>query len=134
MILSSAHYRLLQGEEEWFDADEAVGWHQLDGEIRLNFSNAPSAFISWQSQPVVYSIGLGVRSYFPYATLRQVEMSAHVWWSSLVGREVRLDFVDSGHQILRISTDSTNIFLSSQYDDGMFQGDCVRVSLKEPAL
>ncbi len=133
MILTSVDYRLLQGEEEWFGTNEGSGWHQLDGEIRLEFSDAATMFISWQSKPMTYSIGCSDLSYFSSVMLQTVSMSSHSWWRNLIGHDVQLNFQDSDHQVLCISAGASDVFLSSQYDDGMFQGDCVRVSPVAPA-
>ncbi|WP_019139445.1 hypothetical protein [Noviherbaspirillum massiliense] len=129
MILSHVTYELLPFEELYFAADEASGWHQLDGQVRLDMADGTSQFVSWGNEPLQYSIEVRSESFFsPGGVTKHIDVSAHSYWTGLVGKHICFDYVDKGHQVLRLSADINELFLSSQYDDGTFQGDCVRVS------
>jgi hypothetical protein len=134
MILVQVTYELLDHELGQFQTQEAKGWHQLDGQIRLDFSDSPSVFISWVNEPLQHSIGFGPDSHFkPKALRNTMDMKNHPYWSNLVGGNLLISFIEPHHQVVRVASDLAQVFLSSQYDDGMFQGDCVRVSPIQPS-
>lgn len=129
MTLARIIYELFPFEELYFAADEASGWHQLDGQVRLEMTDGTSQFVSWGNEPLQYSIEVRSESFFSDgAVTKHFDMSRHSYWTGLVGKSIEFDYVDQGHQVLRLFADKTELFLSSQYDDGTFQGDCVRVS------
>jgi hypothetical protein len=129
MILSHVTYELFPFEEVYFAANEASGWHHLDGQVRLNMLDGASQFVSWGSGPLQYSIEVRPESFFSVGSVtKHIDVSAHSYWTGLVGKHINFDYVDKDHQVLRLSTDKNELFLSSQYEDGTFLGDCVRVS------
>lgn len=130
MVLATIHYEIFANEAGSFAGEG--GWHQLDGEVRLGFTDAPEIFISWGNGPLQYSVEVRSASFFSAGRLSSRQMSAHPYWQSLIGHELNIAHMDSGHQILRLSAVSGEVFLSSQYDDGTFQGDCIRVSQRTP--
>jgi len=118
-------YRLFEHEvdQDWL---AEAPWHQIDGEVALVGIDG-AKFISWCSEPLQYSIGQSSSSFFSPDALHTVDMSSHPFWRHLVGGTMSMHFVDSTHQILRLDGKDGSVLLSSQYDDGQFQGDCVRV-------
>ncbi len=131
MILTRIIYELFPFEEPYFAADEESGWHQLDGQVRLDMEDGTSQFVSWGNGPLQYSIEVRPSSFFlEDVVTRHFDMSTHSYWTGLVGKRLKVEYIDTGHQVLRLSADESNVFLSSQCDDGTLQGDCVRVSPK----
>ncbi len=130
MVLATVHYEIFPSEAGSFTGEG--GWHQLDSEVRLGFTDAPEMFISWGNKPLQYSVEIRSTSFFSAGCRSSLQMSAHPYWQSLIGHELNIAHMDSGHQILRLSAVSGEVFLSSQYDDGTFQGDCIRVSQRTP--
>lgn len=104
----------------------------MDGQVVLDFSDGESVFISWGNDPVQYSIERRSQSFFNVGALTSVDMTNHPYWSGMIGHEIQMAYSDEEHQVLRISDRENFVFLSSQYDDGTFEGDCVRVSKKNP--
>ena len=107
-------------------------WHHLDGEVVLTFSDGATEFISWCSEPVQYSVGRSMTTHFRPEALRPVDMTAHPIWRGIVDSDVSLRFMDDEHQVLQIASGGRAVFISSQYEAGVFFGDCVRVSEKNP--
>ena len=133
MILARVFYELFEHELERFQAPAESGWHQLDGQIRFDFLDSPSLFISWVSDPLQYSIGFGSTSHFkPDALAHTIEMTDNAIWAPISNSNIQIAFTGPHHQILKVSSAVAHVFLSAQYDDGMFQGDCIRVSQTEP--
>lgn len=134
MILTHVTYELFEHEFDQFLAEEANGWHQLDGQVRLDFSDSPSVYISWIGAPVQYCIGLGSQSHFKSDAMRHhIDMTKHPYWSNLIFKDISISFIAPLNQVIRIYSYQHQVFLSSQYDDGMFQGDCVRISQIQPS-
>ncbi len=138
MILANIHYHLFPGEAEALDAFAERNWHQLDGELRLEFTDAPACFISWGrgrspgQDATRYAVEVRDESFFEACLLASLEMSDHPYWNNLIGHNLRLDYMDTEHQILRIASAAGKLFLSSQSVDGRFQGDSLRVSPLPP--
>jgi hypothetical protein len=132
MILASIHYHLFPGEAEALEAHAERNWHQIEGELRLEFTDAPAQFVSWGTGPVLYAVEVRDESFFDEHMLASVDMSDHPYWSRLVGHELRLDYADPNHQVLKVASPAGELFLSSQYVDGTFQGDSLRVSPRAP--
>lgn len=130
MVLATVHYELLPNEARSFSGEG--GWHQLDCEVRLSFTDAPEVFVSWGKEPLRYSVEVRTASFFTADRLSSLGMSTHPYWQALVGHELCIAHVDTEHQVLKLSAVHGEVFLSSQYDDGTFQGDCIRVSQRTP--
>jgi hypothetical protein len=134
MILASIHYHVFPGEAESLEAEATRNWHQLDGELRLEFTDRPACFVSWGSRPVLYSVEVSNASFFAEHLLGSVEMTDHPYWSELIGHELRLSYAAADHQVLKFATPGAEVFLSSQHQNGAFQGDSLRVSPVAPAF
>ncbi len=132
MILASIHYHLFPGEAEALEGHPERNWHQIEGELRLEYTDAPAQFVSWGNGPVTYAVQVSDESFFDEHLLASVEMSEHPYWSGLIGHELRLDYTGPDHQVLKVTTAGGDVFLSSQYADGAFQGDSLRVSPATP--
>jgi hypothetical protein len=132
MVLTEVHYELFPHEADWLTADENSGWHQLDGQVRLNFANGATQFISWGTGPVQYSVEVRDVSFFNERALTSLRMNSHPYWRELVGHRLDVAYLGTNHQVLKLFNEQVGVFLSSQYEDGTFQGDCVRVSPREP--
>lgn len=130
MLLANVHYEIFSSEAGSFTGES--DWHQLDGEVRLGFTDAPEIFISWGNEPLQYSVEVRGASFFSAGCLSSLQMSTHSYWESLIGHELSIAHLDKDHQILRVSAVPGEVFLSSQYDDGTFQGDCIRVNQRTP--
>ncbi len=128
MQLSAVHYGLFSYERDHGDENNQLSWHQLDGEIRLCFSDAPDAFVSWGNGPPQHAVAMRSGSFFNPDTLEYSEMSAHPFWESLVGSEVTVTQTEPEYQMLRIANTSTAVSLTSQSEDGSYMSDCIRVS------
>ena len=132
MILQQVAYHVFEHEsaEPW--ATDRFGWHQMDGQVVLTFKGQSMLFISWGNGPIQYSIEQKDHSFFNDGLLLEMEMSQHPYWQPLINQEIVLSYVDEQHQVLAATHGENNLFISSQYDDGMFGGDCVRVSHANP--
>ena len=132
MILQRVVYRVFEREAAGPWAVDRIAWHQMDGEIVLTFSTGRETFISWGMGQKQYSIQQKEHSFFNAGALVEVEMNQHPYWLPFIGREIKLNYVDDDHQVLALCQGKQNIFMSSQSDDGMFYGDCVRISQASP--
>lgn len=132
MILASVHYQVFPGEAEALEADARRTWHQIEGELRLEFTDGPAQFISWGNGPVLYAVEIRDDSFFDEYMLGSVEMTDHPYWSELIGYELQLEYADPDHQVLAITSAAGRLFLSSQHVDGSFQGDSLRISPHPP--
>jgi hypothetical protein len=56
MILQRVTYYAFEHEPAGPWATARTACHQLDGEVKLTFSNGRAVFISWGSGPLQYSI------------------------------------------------------------------------------
>ena len=114
--------------------EEDGGYHRLDWELRLRFSDGSMRVFSWVNEPVQHCIGSSDKSFLrePLERLILRDVSQTRFWRGLLGTSITLEYVDSGNQVLRIYGGESEVFLSSQYADGMFTGDCVRISLTQP--
>jgi len=115
--------KLLKVEYEFFDYEEpSTDAHELDRQIRLQFADSPTLYVSWtwgrqrpDSEP--YSIAYSESSYFEDGAARVIDASDSPLWSSHIGREVELTYVpspssDSENQVLemRSGTDRTYVY------------------------
>lgn len=132
MILTGVEYQVFPHDVSVLSESEAADWHQLDGQVKMSFSDAPPIFISWASTPVQYSIAMEASSFFNSESLVQVAMTGNIFWKTLIGTHVSATHVDGDHQVLCLSNAEKSVFLSSQCDNGSFFGDCVRVSITSP--
>lgn len=119
-----------EAREKWDSAPD--GWHQLDGEVKLEFFDCNPLFMSWGKHPIQYSIEARTQSFFSPGLLVPVDFSGHPYWKKMIGHQIQEEYIDEENQVLRISDGENFVFLSSRYDDGKFQGDCVRVSIQNP--
>jgi len=132
MRLHRVAYGLFEHEAGATWPAEADSWHHLDGEVVLTFSDGATEFISWSSEPVQYSVGRSATTPFLPEVLQSVDMTTHPMWREIVDSDVSLRFMDDERQVLQIASGARSVFISSQYEDGVFLGDCVRVSAKNP--
>ena len=132
MLLKSVTYQVFEQERSGPWPTDRASWHQIDGQVVLNFLNGQTLFISWAKGIVQYCIQQGEQSYFSPDTLVEVPMTNHAYWLQLVGKNIDLTYRDQEQQVLVISNAENNLFISSQYDDGVFRGDCVRISHINP--
>lgn len=132
MILACIHYQLFPGEAEALEANGASTWHQIDGELRFEFTDGPARFVSWGNGPVLYAVEVREESFFDEHLLASLDMSDHPYWSDLIGHDLRFDYADPEHQVLRVTSRAGELFLSSQDADGAFQGDSLRISRQAP--
>ena len=132
MILASIHYQLFPGEAEALEADAECTWHHIEGELRFEFTDGPPQFVSWGDGPVLYAVEVREESFFDEYMLASLDMSDHPYWCELIGRDVYFDYADPEHQVLKIVSPAGALFLSSQYVDGRFQGDSLRISPRAP--
>jgi|GEM_PF-2400204 len=132
MILASIHYHVFPGEAESLEAEATRNWHHLDGELRLEFTDLPACFVSWGNGPVLYSVEVSNESFFAEDLLGSLEMTDHPYWSELIGHELHLEYAAPDHQVLQLATPGGEVFLSSQHEDGAFQGDSLRISPVAP--
>lgn len=130
MRLQQVTYRLFEHEvaQSW---SEETHWHQLDGEVML-VGEEQARFISWCSEPVQYCIGTSSGTFFRTGVLQSMDVSEHPLWRKLIGSDVSTRFLDSDRQVLQIEGAGCSVYVSSQYGDGQFQGDCVRASATNP--
>lgn len=130
MVLAAVHYEIFPSEALSFAGEG--DWHQLDGEVRLGFTDAPEMFISWGNEPLQYSVEVRSTSFFSAGRLSSLQMNANPYWQSIIGHELSIAHIGMEHQILKLSAVPGEVFLSSQYNDGTFEGDCIRVSQCTP--
>lgn len=132
MILQRVAYHVFEHELPGPWVTVSTAWHQLDGEVALTFSNDNTVFISWGNGPLQYSIEQKDSSFFNAGVLTAVEMTQHPYWLPFIEKDISLDYLKDDHQVLVLSHEEESLLLSSQYDDGTFCGDCVRVSHANP--
>lgn len=132
MLLQHVTYQVFAHEvsESW--PTEPSSWHQMDGQIVLAFAECEPLFVSWGSGPVQYSIEQRSSSFFSPGLLMDTVMTLHPYWNEMIGKHIQVGYEGDDHQVLKVSCDNSALYVSSQYDDSTFRGDCVRVSKTSP--
>ena len=117
MILSKVEYQFFDHE------DPSSNAHVLDRQIRLQFADSPTLYVSWtwerqhgpESEP--YSIAYSESSYFTDSAARVIDASDSPFWSRHIGQEVELAYTPSlsrpsAYQVLEIrsGTDRTYVY------------------------
>lgn len=89
--------KLRKVEYEFFHYEEpSIGALELDRQIRLQFDDAPTLYVSWtaerQHEPGAepYSIAFGQASYFLDTAASVLDVSKSPLWDRHIGREVAL--------------------------------------------
>ena len=95
--------------------------HTIDREICLVFSDGSNIYISWHTDPVTYCIGFKTKSFFINDNYIMKDMTGTELWKNAVGREISLNFLDSEHQVLEITTNSHSVFCSSFENSNWFK-------------
>lgn len=132
MILQRVSYQVFEHELAGDWGTDQSDWHQLDGQLVLTFTDERALFVSWDSEPVRYCIQKKLLSFFNSDALKEVDMTVHPFWHPFIERELRVSYVDDAHQVLMLNQGEPSLFISSQYDDGSFMGDCVRIAQWSP--
>ncbi|MFZ6875726.1 hypothetical protein ACO0LF_26970 [Undibacterium sp. Di27W] len=132
MRLEHVDYHVFAHESAQDFSEDVSQWHQLDGQIKLSMEAGTALYISWGQGPLQYSIEVRETTFFHQELLHMVSMDKHPYWARFISHFIHWQFEDAQHQILLLSTGEEKIFLSSQYEDGMFQGDSVRVAQLKP--
>lgn len=129
----SVDYLLFPYEVDDFEEREGdYIYHHLDGELRLIFQDQTVLYFSWINRPMTYSIGWSQKPHFNEGALSPYNMSNSAFWKPFVGQPITFEHFDKTHQVVKLFCSYAELFLSSQYEDGMFSGDCVRVSPTNP--
>lgn len=129
---------LLKVEYEFFDfEDPSSDAKELGRQLRLQFSDAPTLYLSWtserhcetESQP--YSIACSKESYFMDGAAHVVDASDSPLWSKHIGRQMELAYLPSqelalDHQVLEVRSDTHRTFVYS------LGADRVGLSLTSP--
>lgn len=132
-ILVAVAYRFFEGEEGALHEASNNRAHDSGGEVVLMFEGGRRVFVSWVDEPIQYAIGMSEASHFtPEAALSEHDVSACVFWSDLLGKEVALNFVVSDNQVLEVSSDSARLLLCS-FERGQWWADEVTVCKEIPA-
>jgi hypothetical protein len=126
MILQRVEYLLFESDAVVLDVASSGQPHEIDREVRLDFADMASCFVSWCSQPLQYCVGLSDRSFFSSPAPLQVDGSAFPAWASLVGRSVDLAFVDDERQTLRVTGATVAVLLESREGNDRYR-DVLRI-------
>ena len=132
MRILSVDYALFEHEASGPWSTDDCGWHQIDGELRFELEGGECVFLSWGSSPATYCIQMQPASFFNNGVLATRQMSEHPYWTPFINKECHLRYQSDDNQVLAFSTEARILYLSSQYDDGDFYGDCVRISPTPP--
>jgi hypothetical protein len=115
---------LLKVEYEFFDYEEPSSMaHELDRQIRLQFADSPTLYVSWTSERYhgpdsePYSIAYAESSYFSDSAARVIDVSDSPLWSRHIRQLGELVYTHSSsreaeYQVLemRSDTDCTYIY------------------------
>jgi hypothetical protein len=136
--LIKVEYFLYGWEESYFFEHELrkTDWHYTDGQICLTFTQSAPIFISWFNGVAQYCIEKSRDSFIQWHGMKKHDLSSHDFWWQLINKSIEFSFLDDNHQVLRLFAPNSeaDVFLSAQYENGDFLGDCVRVSPHRPAL
>ena len=114
MRLQNVTYQVFEHEATEYWAIEPSAWHQMDGQVVLEFSDTMPLYISWGNGPLQYSIEQRGKSFFTEGVLKPVTMTHHPYWNRMIGNEFVMNYADKNHQILIINCGNDVVFLSSQ--------------------
>lgn len=126
MKLKSVSYLMFE-----FDLDELElrSWeppHELGGEVRLDFENRASIFVTTHQSPGDFHVEHG--SAATYRTLAHSrDVSSHPLWARLIGAPISLTFRDSDQQILEIRSAAASVFCCS-FERGEWAADSLYVA------
>jgi hypothetical protein len=132
-VLSRVSYLRFEHEVEEGGLDLSAPEHSLDAELRLEYSDGSTQFVSWTSAPVQYCIGVKDGTWFDPGFTTEVDVSSHPLWLELVGHPIVLEWRGSEHQVLEVRGEKESVYLASR-DGPYWCGDCVRVSRAMPEL
>ncbi len=114
-------------------------YHEIDREIRFEFSNQKRVFVSWCSTPVQYSVGLQLQSFFSDSQdVLTRDMTHDSLWSDLIGELVEFNFVDAEHQVLEIRSGASAVYCCSRelraggVED--WRSDAIHITRKRPPI
>lgn len=105
---------------------------EIDREIRLSMENGDELFISWHREPVQYAIGWQKRTWFS-DNAHRIDVSDTKIWKRLMGRPIKLLYLDKDHQVLEIRSQHNSVYCSA-HANGKWMCDMVHISLRKPDL
>jgi hypothetical protein len=132
-VLAKVTYLLFESELSEGDKSLLIDEHIVDREIRLEWSDGSTRYISWTSDPVQYCVGVQDHSWFIAGEVREVDMSSRSVWSDLVGSELELKWHDDSHQLLEARSDAASVYLSSR-ENAYWWADTITVSKALPQV
>ncbi|MFO1503443.1 MAG: hypothetical protein U1F39_06470 [Steroidobacteraceae bacterium] len=133
IVLSGVTYVLFTHEPATFGDDSLVYDHVLDREIRLDFSDGTTKFVSWTNEPVVHCVGVKAESWFKPGDDVTVNVSGRDPWRHLIGHPIDLLWSDADHQVLEVCAGERSAFLCSR-EGSSWCADAITVSAGAPVL
>jgi len=129
--LSQVVYELFESDLEELRRPGAENEHTIDREVRLEFSNGDTRYISWCSEPEQYCIGVQERPFFKPSGAVAVDLSHHPLWRSFIGKVVTLNPLDAEHQVLEIRFGDAATYLFSKEGESWYS-DVVTIADTKP--
>lgn len=130
-ILQKVIYELFESEKGVFKDSKSNISHTIDRELYLEFHNQKRVFISWNSAPVQYAVGLQENSFFDTNQKIIVDASGHPIWRRLIGQHIETIMLDKDNQVLEIRSPVASVYIST-CEDGNWLSDAITISDKKP--
>ncbi len=131
MILSNVQYQLFESDAWWLDKNYKLSYHEIDGEIKLEFEDQVSLHISWDSQPAQYCICYGSQAFFSKGLPVTRPLTKSSIWRKLVGKDICLKFLDNEQQVLEIRSGENTVYCCSM-EDGNWWMNTIHVTNQKP--
>ncbi len=125
MKLAKVFYELFGGESEGVLQNPLE--HEIDREVHLLFSDLPDIYITWQSKPVQYCLGISETTSFSPPIHEILDMSDGPLWKGLIGREVLVEFQSGNRRHILVSAEGAEQVHLLSYDE-----DIVRIRRTPP--
>lgn len=102
MKLTHVFYEIYELDYQALLGHEDDLFHALDREVRLDFDDANSIWISWSSEPRQFCIGYWEKSQFKKPIPVILNMSQAKLWHPLIGNNIELEYNSSERDFLKI--------------------------------
>jgi len=131
MRLARAIYELFESDMATLQGAEEQHSHEIDRELRLEFTDCSDLYIAWCSHPTQYAVGYQEKRWNVTDPEHIVDVSQWKIWRELIGQEISFVFHSPANQVLELRGDRSSVYCSSQ-ERGSWQADVLHLSLEKP--
>ena len=110
MRISRIVYEIYQSDLAYLERREWNEPHELDGQVRLEFTDMDPMFISWVEDKGDFHASYQDRSFFKAELEVIKDMSTSIIWEPLIGQEVDVSFLDLNAFVVVIRSQNERVY------------------------